>query len=69
MTASPRRHPAIAAITILAIAGTLSSCGRYGKPVRAASVENPTLESPVSDDVETELETDEETLDRTRMTQ
>jgi hypothetical protein len=26
----------ISIITILAIAGTLSSCGRYGKPVRVA---------------------------------
>ena len=32
----PGGHWKIAIITILAIAGTLSSCGRYGKPVRAA---------------------------------
>ncbi len=29
----------LAMITILAIAGTLSACGRYGSPVRSASVE------------------------------
>jgi len=29
-------------ITILAITGTLSSCGRYGKPVRVAAVTDTT---------------------------
>ncbi len=29
----------LAMITILTIAGTLSACGRYGSPVRSASVE------------------------------
>jgi hypothetical protein len=32
----PGGRRTIAIITILAIAGTLSSCGRYGKPVRVA---------------------------------
>ena len=42
---STRRSPAnlcrraLAMITILAIAGTLSACGRYGRPVRVAPVD------------------------------
>lgn len=32
----PRGRLAILIITILAITGTLSACGRYGRPVRAA---------------------------------
>jgi hypothetical protein len=36
MSRSALRHCLIAIVTILAIVGTLSSCGRYGSPVRAA---------------------------------
>lgn len=31
----------IAILTILAIAGTLTSCGRYGRPVRSVPVSEP----------------------------
>ncbi len=34
MTSTSLRGRAAALITILAIAGTLGGCGRYGKPVR-----------------------------------
>jgi hypothetical protein len=36
MSRSALRHCLIAIVTILAIVGTLSSCGRYGNPVRVA---------------------------------
>ncbi len=38
MSSSALHHCLIAIVTILAIVGTLSSCGRYGSPVRVAPV-------------------------------
>ncbi len=40
-----RRHRLVAMLTILAIVGTLSACGRYGRPVRPTQVE--AVASPV----------------------
>jgi len=41
---------AVVAITIFAIAGTLSSCGRYGPPVRAVPVAE-TSASPEDEEI------------------
>jgi predicted small lipoprotein YifL len=41
---------ALASVTILAIVGTLSSCGRYGSPVRVAPAAETTAE-PLEEEV------------------
>ena len=45
----PRGRLAIVIITILAIAGTLSACGRYGRPVRVAPATD-TIDLAVEDE-------------------
>jgi hypothetical protein len=39
------RLRAVQVATILAIAGTLSACGVYGRPVRTTSAQEPTQET------------------------
>jgi len=48
-----------AMITILAIAGTLSACGRYGSPVRVAPAAVVDVQGEVQSDVQVEIETDD----------
>ena len=45
----PRGRLAIVIITILAITGTLSACGRYGRPVRVAPATD-TIDLAVEDE-------------------
>ena len=47
---SDRRY-AVMVVTIFAIAGTLFSCGRYGGPVRVATVEGATEQPAPEDEV------------------
>ena len=55
------RDASLGVITILAIAGTLSACGRYGSPVRVHSEATPV--GPTSDLMEGPDEAEEKELE------
>ena len=47
----PGHRYAVLVVTILAIAGTLFSCGRYGSPVRVGAVEGVAQQPAEEDEV------------------
>lgn len=63
----PSRGYAVMVVTILAIAGTLLSCGRYGSPVRVGTVkgvaQQPAEEDQVVGVPASEVQYEEESLE------
>ena len=63
----PNRRYTVMVVTIIAIAGTLFSCGRYGSPVRVGAVEGVAQQPAEEDEVvgvpTSEVQFEEESLE------